>query len=81
MAEPGRPGPDVLDVRHLSCPLPIIRVKKALADVPVGAVLEVWATDPGALSDVPAWTRSTGHELLRMEDRESPFKFWIRRAR
>ena len=71
----------VLDVRGLECPMPIIRVKKEMAAVPVGGVLEVWATDPGSLADVPAWTRTAGHELMRVEDQAAPFKFWIRRGR
>ena len=70
-----------VDARGLHCPLPIIRVKKAMSAVPVGEILEVWTTDPGSVSDVAAWSRSVGHELVRMESGQAPFKFWIRRQR
>ncbi len=70
-----------VDARGLQCPLPIIRVKKALSSVAVGETLEILTTDPGSISDVAAWTRSTGHELVHMESEKSPFKFWIRRQR
>ena len=71
-----------VDAKNLSCPMPIIRIKKAIATVDVGDVIEAWATDPGALSDVRAWTRSVGHELLTADEDEGPtFRFLIRRSR
>jgi TusA-related sulfurtransferase len=44
--------------------LPVIRLAQAARDLPVGSVLELWATDPAARADVPAWCRMRGHELL-----------------
>lgn len=64
---PHAPGPDevvVVDARGLRCPLPVIRVARAARDLPGGAVVELWATDPAARADVPAWCRLRGHELL-----------------
>jgi TusA-related sulfurtransferase len=54
----------VVDARGLRCPLPVIRLAQAARDLPTGSVLELWATDPAARADVPAWCRMRGHELL-----------------
>jgi tRNA 2-thiouridine synthesizing protein A len=54
----------MLDAKDLNCPLPILRTKKALKDVPSGEVLEIHATDPGAVKDFEAFCRTTGNELL-----------------
>ena len=49
-----------VDARGLNCPLPILKAKKALKDVPAGGALEVLATDPGAVPDFAAFCRATG---------------------
>lgn len=54
----------VLDVRNLLCPLPVIRAQNAVARLAAGDTLEVHATDPGTLHDIPAWCRINGHEVL-----------------
>ena len=53
-----------LDARGLTCPLPILRAKKALSDMHSGEVLKVVATDPGSIRDFQAFSRQTGNELL-----------------
>lgn len=68
----------VLDARGLNCPLPILRAKKALKDVPTGEVLEIHATDPGAVKDFEAFCRSTGNELLESSAAGGEFHFRIR---
>ena len=55
----------VLDARHLLCPLPVIRTQDRVKTLQPGDILEVRCTDPGALSDIPAWCRINGHELLQ----------------
>ena len=57
----------VLDAKGLNCPLPILRAKKALKELPPGGTLEIHATDPGAVKDFEAFCRSTGHDLLAVE--------------
>lgn len=57
-----------LDARHLLCPMPVIRTQNAVAALPAGAIVEVRATDPGALHDIPAWCRVNGHEVLAASD-------------
>lgn len=54
----------VLDARQLLCPLPVIRAQNRIAELSPGDTLEVQATDPGALHDIPAWCRVHGHEVL-----------------
>ena len=56
-----------LDTRGLNCPLPILKAKKALAELASGQVLKVLATDPGSLRDFQAFARQTGHALLAQE--------------
>lgn len=54
----------LLDAKGLNCPLPILRAKKALKELPTGGTLEIQATDPGAVKDFEAFCRTTGNELL-----------------
>ena len=55
-----------LDTRGLNCPLPILKAKKALADMRSGEVLKVVATDPGSVRDFQAFARQTGNELVEI---------------
>jgi len=54
----------VLDARGLICPMPVIRTQQRVDSLEDGAVLDVIATDPGTLHDVPAWCRVHGHEVV-----------------
>jgi tRNA 2-thiouridine synthesizing protein A len=69
----------VLDVKGLNCPLPILRVKKAIKDVAVGDTLQVLATDPGAAKDFETFCRSSGNELVEQTSDGKVFSFVIRR--
>lgn len=68
-----------LDARGLKCPLPILRTKKALAELTSGQVLRILATDPGSVQDFAAFARQTGHALLDSQSREGEFEFFMRR--
>jgi tRNA 2-thiouridine synthesizing protein A len=68
-----------LDVRGLNCPLPILRAKKALAELKSGQVLRILATDPGSVKDFAAFAMQTGNELLASETKETEFEFLLRR--
>jgi tRNA 2-thiouridine synthesizing protein A len=70
----------VLDVKGLSCPLPIVRAKKAIDTLATGQVLEVHVTDKGALSDFPAWAKSSGHEILDQSIEADVIKFIIKKG-
>ena len=62
---------DVVDARGLRCPLPVIHLGRRAVDAAPGAVLEVWATDPAAASDIPAWCRMRGHDYLGAQVHEA----------
>jgi tRNA 2-thiouridine synthesizing protein A len=68
-----------LDTRGLNCPLPILKAKKALADMRSGEVLKVVATDPGSMRDFQAFARQTGNELLEQESSNDEFVHFLRR--
>jgi tRNA 2-thiouridine synthesizing protein A len=68
-----------VDARGLNCPLPILRAKKALSEIPVGGALEVLATDPGSVADFAAFARQTGNELVSSEQAADHFRYVIRR--
>jgi len=62
---------ETLDVKGLSCPMPIVKAKQAIDDLEAGDVLEVVATDSGSMSDIEGWAAGTdGVSLLdqRAED-------------
>jgi len=68
-----------LDVRGLNCPLPILRAKKALAELKSGKVLRVLATDPGSVKDFEAFARQTGNQLLSHEEADKIFTFFMKK--
>ena len=68
-----------LDTRGLNCPLPILKAKKALAEMQSGDVLKVVATDPGSLRDFQAFARQTGNELLEQSTAADEFIHYLRR--
>lgn len=68
-----------VDARGLNCPLPILRARKALNEIPVGGTLEVLSTDPGSQADFAAFARQTGNELLSTEQAEGIFRYVIRK--
>ena len=70
----------VLDTKGLNCPLPILRAKKAIKEVPPGGTLQVLATDPGAVKDFEAFCRSTGHQLVEWREAAGIFTFQIRKV-
>jgi len=71
----------VLDVKGLNCPLPILKAKKALKDVPTGGTLEVLATDPGSVADFQAFCRSTGNDLVESTQDNNVYRFVIKHVR
>lgn len=70
----------ILDTQGLNCPLPVLKVKKAIQDISIGGTLEVLATDRGAIDDFQAFCRQTTHELLEQSETAGVYRFLIRRA-
>ncbi len=67
-----------LDAKGLNCPLPILKAKKALKDVPAGGTLEVLATDPGSVADFQAFCRQTGNEIVEHSEEGGVYRFLIK---
>jgi len=75
-------GKTVLDLKGLLCPMPVVKIALAMKTIPVGAIIEATASDPGVVADIPAWARSSGNELVSLEkmgDRE--FRFLVKRLK
>jgi TusA-related sulfurtransferase len=68
-----------LDTRGLNCPLPILKAKKALAEMRSGEVLKVVSTDPGSVRDFQAFARQTGNDLMEQETAGEDFIHFLRR--
>ncbi len=70
-----------LDLKGLLCPIPVVKVSKAIKEISVGAAIEATATDPGVMMDIPAWCKSSGNEMTKMEKEGSVFRFVVRRLK
>jgi tRNA 2-thiouridine synthesizing protein A len=70
----------VLDTRGLSCPLPVLRARKAMQRLASGALLRVLATDPGTIKDFEAFCRASGHQLVESRTQDDEFHFLLRKA-
>jgi tRNA 2-thiouridine synthesizing protein A len=57
-----------LDARNMLCPMPVIKTQDKVAELNAGDILEVTCTDPGALSDIPAWCRINGHTVINTQE-------------
>jgi TusA-related sulfurtransferase len=70
-----------LDFKGLLCPMPVVKIAQAIKQVQVGELVEAVATDPGVMADIPAWARSTGHELVALEKQAKVFRFVVKRVK
>ena len=83
MTEQGSTAPaadQTLDCKGMLCPLPVVKVSKAIKEIGVGQTLLLLATDPGSQPDMAAWTKRTGNPLLHQDREGEVFRFWIQRA-
>ena len=67
------------DLKGLACPMPVVKVSKGIKDVAVGEVIEAISTDPGSLTDIPAWARTSGNEILKTDQDGDVIRFYIKR--
>ena len=70
---------ETLDARGLLCPLPVIRTQDRMRGLMAGGLLEVLATDPGVLEDIPAWCRVHGHEVVETEENDDVVRVVVRK--
>ena len=69
----------VMDLKGLPCPMPVVKVSKGIKEVEVGQVIEAISTDPGSLTDFPAWARTSGNEILESKQEDGVIRFFIKR--
>lgn len=71
----------VIDARGMACPGPLLSLIGAIRQSEVGAVVEVWSTDQGSASDIPAWVAKARHELVEVAEGDGFTRFCVRKAR
>ena len=71
---------EILDLRGLKCPLPVMKARKALENRPIGAMIWLETTDPLAVIDVPAFCRDDGHRLVESRAVEGGHRFLVERG-
>ncbi len=69
-----------VDASGLNCPVPILRAKKALANMSSGQVLRVTATDPGSVQDFEAFSKQSGNDLLGSSEDNGHYRFLLKKA-
>ena len=70
----------VLDAKGMSCPLPILKTKKAVEALAKDQVLKVITTDAGSKNDMSSWAKRTGNELMKVEEDAGTFTFFIKKT-
>jgi tRNA 2-thiouridine synthesizing protein A len=70
----------VLDAKGLSCPMPVVRTKKAMDELKPGQILELHTTDSGSVSDIPAWAKTAGHQVIEQSEDNGVYKFLIKKG-
>ncbi|MGE5258912.1 MAG: sulfurtransferase TusA family protein [Hyphomicrobiales bacterium] len=69
----------VLDLKGLACPMPVVKVSKGIKEVGIGEIVEAHTTDPGSLTDFPAWAKTSGNEIVKTDQQDKVIKFYIKR--
>ncbi len=70
----------VLDLKGLLCPMPVVKLQLAVKKLTTGQVIEGIATDPGVMADIPAWARTSGNELVSIEQQGKEYHFVVKKA-
>lgn len=70
-----------LDARRLLCPMPVIRLQDCVDKQLSGTKVRITCTDPGTMTDIPAWCRINGHRVLASEQLEQEFVFLVQKDR
>ena len=70
---------ELLDVTGLKCPMPLLKAKKALNELPPGALLRVVATDPGSVRDFEVFAKQSGNALLESTTADGRFSFLLKK--
>ena len=68
-----------LDARGLSCPMPVLKTKKAIESLTSGQILEIFSTDPGTRNDLPSWANRTGNTFLGEKEDQGFIRFYVKK--
>jgi tRNA 2-thiouridine synthesizing protein A len=68
-----------LDLKGLSCPMPIVKTAKAMKELSSGDIVEVFATDPGSVPDFKAWCTATRNELIEQDESNGVYRYTIKK--
>lgn len=68
-----------LDAFGLICPVPIYLTAQKMKELKVGDILEIIATDEGVIKDIPAWAKETGNKIIRFEERDNTYVFYVQK--
>ncbi len=68
-----------VDAKGLSCPMPVVKAKKAMDAMESGQIMELISTDKGSVKDFQAWVKQTNNELLKHEEEDGVYKFYVRK--
>lgn len=69
-----------IDAKGKKCPMPVLLTSKGIKQIASGETMLVEATDGGSKSDIPAWAKDTGHELLETQAEDGVYRYYIRKA-
>jgi tRNA 2-thiouridine synthesizing protein A len=69
----------VVDTKGMACPMPIVKAKRALDGLQSGEIMEVLSTDKGSVNDFQAWVKQTKHELMKHEEENGVYKFFVKK--
>jgi tRNA 2-thiouridine synthesizing protein A len=70
-----------LDYKGLACPMPVVKISQQIGTVAIGEVIEVLTTDPGSLSDFPAWAKTMGQAILETKQEPGLIKIYVKRQK
>lgn len=70
----------VLDLKGLLCPMPVVKLQLAVKKLSPGQVVEGIATDPGVMADIPAWAKTSGNELVSIRQDGKEYHFVVKKA-
>jgi len=71
----------ILDYKGLACPMPVVKISQQIGTVNIGDVIEVHTTDPGSLSDFPAWAKTMGQVILETKQEPGVIKIFVKRQK
>lgn len=69
-----------VDAKGLACPMPVVKAKKAIEALKPGEIMLLETTDRGSLKDFQGWVNRTHHELMKVEEKETSIRFWVKRG-